>query len=190
MNRSLIGIGAAVLGVILGIFLLMPKVNAVRQVTIDKKASLEVVRQKEARIDSLNNLKTAFANQPEEVDSILRSLPLEPEIPDVLVTIESMTRDAGLTLDAISPSVDKTKQLVSVSLSGESDLPALERFFDLVAKNRRPMSLAQVSMNKGQSGNALIYNLVINFAYITEPTTEASPDASGNAPSSDRTTLE
>lgn len=177
MNRTIIGISAIVLALIVGVFVLRPKIADVRQVTIDKKVSLERVKQKEARLEALNSLSTAFANQPAEVEGIIRSLPTEPEIPDVLVTIEAMTRDSGLSLDALSPSIDKTKQLVSVSLNGTADLAALERFYQAVSENRRPMSMSQVTMTKSQTSNALNYNFVVSFAYITQSSSTASPTA-------------
>jgi Tfp pilus assembly protein PilO len=177
MNRNLIGIIAIVLAVILGFFLLRPKITSVRDVSIQKEVSLRRVKLKESRLEALRTLSGIFSTQAQDVDALLRALPTEPEIPDVLVTIESMTRESGLSLETIAPSVDKTKQVVSLSLDGKADMAALERFFQAVADNRRPISISQVTMTKDQSSNALNYNFIVSFAYIPEVAQADTPAA-------------
>jgi Tfp pilus assembly protein PilO len=176
MNKSLLGIFFIVIAVILGFVMVRPKIADVRDTTLERDVRLKIATAKQQRHDGLQSLTKTFAGNTDKINKYLSTLPQEPEIPEVLVTLEAMARDNSVSVESIAPLSDTKKQTVSVAMSGEADLTSIERFMQAVADNDRPLSVTALSLTKKQEGNSLAYSLNVSFPYIpATPKVAATP---------------
>ncbi len=177
MSRDILGFLFLVLAIVIAILFFTPKVHEVRTVTINKRAKSALVEAREKRVQSLKQVQAAFAQQPDRIKKITTFLPSEPQVPELLVAVEALGKESGVTISAIVPQVSSDESGVFVTLSGEGSLPAVEKLTALIGDNGRPMSVQSVNYLRTQDGKALSFTLVIRSPY-NNPSI-ATADASG-----------
>ncbi len=165
MNRDILGFLYIVLAIVLAILFFSPKVQEVRVVTVNKRAKSELVKAREARVQSLKQIQTVFAQQPDRIKKLAAILPAEAQVPELLVMAESMGKEAGVSLTSIVPQTSTQDKVVFVTLIGEGPLPAIETLSKLLADNGRPMSVNTVSLLRSQDGKSLSFTMVVRAPY-------------------------
>lgn len=166
MGRNIIGVLLLVLSLGFYSLFFLPKVHEVRDISIQKAAAADVKSAKEQRLQALKQLSGTFASQQEKISKYVSTLPQEPEVPEVLVSLEAMVRDANLNLQSLVPQVNKTDRDVAVTVVGSGDLSGLERLFAAIAQNDRPISLKSVTINKVEDENSLAFTLILRVPFI------------------------
>jgi Tfp pilus assembly protein PilO len=167
MNRNALGFLLFILAVALGFGVLLPKINEVRDVTVDMKAKTTIANNKQKRLDDLRQVQTTFSSQKDRVALLLSTLPQEPEVPEIIVSVEAMGRENGLSIESLLPQVNADDEEVTLTLVGEGDLGAVERFMQAIADNNRPMSVTALSLTRKQESNALAVNATVLAPYIS-----------------------
>lgn len=149
------------------ILVLGPKIRHVRALTVEKEAKLRLVANKKTRQLALEELGRRFADQPKRVEALIATLPQEPEVPEILSSIEALTQLNRLTLHSLVPQTDESEHQVNLTIVGEGELGGVESFIRGVGENSRPMSVSSLSLNKG-TATTLSFNLEIAVPYQGE----------------------
>lgn len=165
MNRSVLSIIILLVTFSFVFTILVPKIQSVRDVTIEQRAKVQIAANKKARLQALEQLAGIFSSQSDRVTNLVATLPQDPELPEVLVSVEAMANQSGITLLSLFPQVDAKSEQINLTMVGEGDLGQIEAIMRSIADNSRPMSLSSFSLVKGQ-GNRLSFNAVVSIPYI------------------------
>lgn len=181
MNRDILGFLFVVLAVVIAVLFFVPKVQEVRVISVDKNAKFELTEARRARVEALKQVQAAFAQQSDRIKKISAVLPSEPQIPEVMVSLEAMAREANIALTSVVPQVSTKDKAVFVTMVGQGSLAATEHLSKLIADNGRPMSVRAVSLLKTQDGTAISFTMTIRAPYTdmqtaTPTTTSAEED--------------
>jgi Tfp pilus assembly protein PilO len=178
MNRDILGFLFLVLAIVVGVLFFVPKVQEVHTITTDKKAKTALTDSRKARLTALQQVQTLFAQQPDRIKKLSAVLPAQPQIPEVLVSLEAMAKESNVVLTSIVPQVSTKDQSVFATMVGQGDLASVEKLSLLIADNSRPMSIRAISMSKTQDGKAISFTLTIRAPY-TDANATAAAAASG-----------
>ncbi len=170
MNKNLVGWLLLIFAIAFGAAIVRPKIADVRAITLEKDAKLQLLDNKKQRVQDLTTLSNIFAVNQSRVDALISALPQDPQLPELLVSIEAMANQSGVTIQSIVPQVNQKDQQVSLTLVGQADLGGVESFTQTIADNNRPMSIDSLAMTKNSNaGKSLTFNLVIQVPYIAKP---------------------
>jgi Tfp pilus assembly protein PilO len=172
MNRNIVGFLLFVVAVGMGFGVLWPKIHEVRAITLERNAKHEIAKHKQKRRDDLRRLSGVLSGQQPRVTNLVSSLPKEPEIPEVLVTLETMAQSANVSITSLVPHVDKKKQEVTVTVVGDGDLPSVERIMQSIAENNRPMSITTTTLTRRQDGR-VAFSLTVVLPYVADRSAKA-----------------
>ena len=89
----------------------------------------------------------------------LQELPDESEIPDLLTSISSLARDAGLTVNLFKPTAENFKDFyaeVPVSIAVEGTFHQIATFFDEVGHLPRIVNINQISIKDPKVGESQV----------------------------------
>lgn len=165
MSKGLLGLIMILAALGVGVGLVMPQIGSVHTLSVEADANRQYRDLKEQRLTALTNLKSVFAGQPDQIAKIMTSLPQEPQIPEVLASIEAMAKETGVNFSSITPQNDTHGKRVNVTISGDGDLNTIERFIDALRQNKRPISVTTVNLSR-RDDNRLSYSLGVYFPYI------------------------
>ncbi len=165
-SRNILGTILFVVAIAFGAGVFWPRVQAVRSISVERTAKDQIATAKTKRLSSLQVLRGAFAQQPDRIAKILSSLPPDPQVPELLVTLDAMAKQNSVTLQSIVPQVNTHDQKVTVSIVGEGDLAATEKLVQSIADNDRPLSIDSVSFNRSGTSNRLSFSLSLSAPYI------------------------
>lgn len=166
MSRSFIGYLLILLSLLLTGLVLWPKMQDVRAATVNRDALREVVETKQTRLESLQKLNSTFKSNTERISRLVSALPQEPEVPEVLVALEAMIGQSGVTVTSISPQVHQRDSVVLTTITGTGVMAEIERFASLVAANDRPMSLRTIVMTEQTEGSEIRFTATLEIPYV------------------------
>ncbi len=169
-SRNLLGTVLFVIAIAFGVGVFWRQVEVVRTVSTERSAKIALAAAKTQRLSSLQVLRGAFAQQTARVDKLLTVLPSEPQVPELLVTIEAMGKQNSITLQSLVPQIDARNQKVELTIVGEGDLAGVEKLAQAIADNDRPLSIDSVVLNRGASSSRLSFSIAVSAPYVQTPT--------------------
>ena len=183
MNRTLWSWLILLISIGFALGVLVPKIQSVRTITLDKEAKLQMVTNKQARLAALQELQTLFASQQDRVKNLISTLPQTPEVPEVLVTIEALANQSGVAVQSMLPQINNREHQIDLTLVGDAELTNLEAFMQGISDNARPMSVTAFTAVKNQSNSTrLAYNLVVTLPYTVAAKSTTSSTTEGAQP--------
>jgi hypothetical protein len=176
VNYLLIMIGVSVLAIgaagIVGRGLV---VDIIQQVNI-QNAKTKANNQLDADSGSASQLITNYKNMDSATQTLISdSLPITADQPGFLAMLDSMAKQAGLTLRTYSPAQLVTSNLTSagagipapqnmdVNLGLNGSYTALSKMFGLIEKSARPIRVNSIQVSG--SGNSLSIQLSVTTYY-------------------------
>lgn len=172
MNRNLLGFLLFIIAVGLGVGVVWPQINEVRLITTDRNAKRTVLETKKQRLKDLQTIQATFATDPERINRLITTLPPEPQIQELLVTIENMGQSSGVNISSVVPQVDTRQQKVLLTLVGDGDVFAVEKLIAAIGDNNRPMSVEGITINRAQDVKRVSYSLTVNAPYSEVKSTQ------------------
>ncbi len=175
MNRTILTWLLLIVAIGFGIGVLEPKVQDVRSTNQELQAKTIMVTNRKARIGALQTLQQTFGSQPDRITNLISTLPQDPQIPELLITIESMANQSGIGLQSILPQVNTQQHEVDLTLIGGGELGSVENLVHAVGDNARPMSVSSVTLTKDAGTSThLSFTMVIAAPYGIGPSSKAS----------------
>lgn len=165
MNRSLAGFFSFVIAIVLGVGFVYPKSGAVHALGVEEQAKRAISKNQEAKLAALSQLKKTFSTNSNLVTDLLSVLPQTPQIPETMVSVEAMTKENGIDLRSLTPTIDAPKEQVVLSLTGEGELAAVEGLINDIAANNRPITISSAALVRLSEGNRISVSLSLNFPY-------------------------
>lgn len=165
MNKNTVGFFLFILAIMIGIGAVYPKIQLVRDVSVQKEAELKVVAIKKLRLERLKLLTQTFDIESLKVSKVLSALPNEPAYPEALVSLETIARENGVSIQSLLPQTDTDEQEISITLAGEGGLTGVEAFLDALPKNDRPISVAAVSITK-LNAQLVAFTLTVRLPFV------------------------
>lgn len=165
MNRGVLATIILIATLGFAFMVLVPKVQEVKAINIEKQAKIRVAANKQARLTALEQLNTTFTNEAQRVSTIISTLPNTAEVPELLITVEAMANQSRINLQSIFPQVNEKQQQVSLTLVGEGELSTIEELMRSIGDNNRPMSVSSFSLVKA-SGKNLSFNIVVTAPFV------------------------
>lgn len=166
MSKNSLGFLFFILAIIVGFVFVWPEATDVRTTTATRDAAKTVETEKAKRYEALLEVQRTFASEQGRVDKIISTLPQEPQIPEVLVTIESMATESGASVFTIAPQTDTSKQQVSVTITGEGELTSIENLVKSFTDNNRPISMTSLSIVRATDAKKLNFTMGLSFPFI------------------------
>lgn len=165
MSRDILGILLLILAVVIGVMFLSPQLRDLQAITIDQRAKAQYVAAKQERVQALDQVSKVFAQQKDRVVKLISAIPPKPQIPELLVTVDVMAQESGLSVTSMVPQTNPREKVVFVAVVGEGDIPAVERFAQLAADNNRPMSISALTLQRGADGRRISFTATIRVPY-------------------------
>ncbi len=103
-NRLIILIGAVLLlAILISALLIAPAWSKLKQVGSEIPQIEGKQKQAEANVTNLKKAKEFFDNNQQILDQVNTALPVQPEVPEVLVILDALAKSDGVTLTSFSP---------------------------------------------------------------------------------------
>lgn len=168
----LIGISVVVLGYFYAFSDQIDEYNAATEKEIQLKESFE---QKSTLAANLNNLKEELVLIEESIATLLKQLPTDAQIPNLIQEMYQAATKNGLTMSEVTPQkpVDEgqiQKLPFSISLSGSHE--QLANFAQDIGKMSRIVTLSNLSIKNADSknnGNQFTLSALANTYKATDP---------------------
>ncbi|MDP3731110.1 MAG: type 4a pilus biogenesis protein PilO [bacterium] len=141
--KKLIGAGIAAIGFILFAILVWPLFYAVVEVREQIEIRNTALEQKKTIIDKIAGLKSMVDSRRTEINQLISVLPKEKKMHEVVVNIEDMANQSGVTLrgfqsaELASLEIDKSHKTIQVDLDGSGSYQSILNFIKLLEKNLR-----------------------------------------------------
>lgn len=153
MMRNTVGFLLFLASLLFAFGVLVPKFQELRDITIQKEATLQAVDLQKKRMAGLTTLKGVFAQQANRVATIISILPSDPGYGSALLALEAIVRESGVSVQSYNPQSRPGDKVVVVAIQGEGDLVQIEKFAQALAEHSRPISLGAALLSRQESGN-------------------------------------
>lgn len=124
-------------------FILLPKLEVIRQTQTELTTLRAQVEAKTKELDSLRKLATQGGAVARTLELLAVAAPADPQIPELLIMVEAIASKSGLTLVNATPSVSTSGTKLDLSLKG--GYGSMASFFDLLNRNLRPAKVNNFS---------------------------------------------
>jgi Tfp pilus assembly protein PilO len=199
---AIVGV-AFVLSILIAIFLVRPAWTKLqdlgRQIPVEQQKR-DLAKQD---FDNLESAKKFFDEKTDQVESVNTALPIQPEVPSILLLLEGLAIDSGVQLDGFTPQqlgveggvaeqqgqpagVDSLE--ITANFSGR--YPQLINFLYSLERSLRLVDVKVINVNalKGSSSDPVITGNISFTAYFKtveggpQPSTAAQPGQNGPQP--------
>lgn len=182
VKNSLIISLLVIISIMAGYFLLWPFSNQLKEGNIVFAAKEEELKLKKQKLDDLRTLSENFVKAEEDLRILELSMPKEEQIPEILVQIEAMVGEAGLTIGDVNPKKNEKEKKVEVTLSVGGEYANIINLMGLLQENIRPVSISEINLSKGEkaeenANQSLTFSLIASFPYQGE---EEKEDKNGS----------
>lgn len=102
-SLAIIIVGGLVGALVIGILLIRPSWQGLQEV--NKEVPVEKAKEKQAELDekALNKAKDFFSKNREDVERVTTAVPIEPNVPAILVILETLSKARNVQLASFSP---------------------------------------------------------------------------------------
>jgi len=159
-NTMIIAIVAAVLAIgLIGGLLIRPAWNDLQRLGKEIPKAQQARDLKKQDFENLKKAETFFKENPQTVEQVNTAVPISPEIPSILVMLESLAKQNGVFLTSFSP------QQVGVSPTGKSGSTKSGSSSQAAAAQANPGGTDSVEITANFRGP---YPSLLNFLYNLE----------------------
>lgn len=133
-----------------------------QQVAVEQNKTQQI----ETRLAGLRQLDSeVFVNQKAELDRLNLAVPDTAAMPEAMTQISKMVNDAGLSISALTPTVDQEKSgVLKISVSITGDFIKAKDFFGKLEKNIRPNKVVSLTI-LGQDDNTIVATADLEMPY-------------------------
>lgn len=143
-----------------------PQIAAFSENSLQSRARSVEVSSHQRRIDDLKLIKQQGDVVQSTLDALYLAMPRESQVPEVLVMMESIGANTGVTFTSFNVG-SPTEDEVPVSVSFTGSLSSLSSFINGLSQNVRTANIKSQSMSADPSGN-LSVTMQIGLIYQGE----------------------
>lgn len=164
-------------------FLLKPQVSKVLELKSEAKEKKVVLSNKEKELSELEALKVNAQKTQDEIEEASKKLPLEKDIPSLLVQLEDIAKESNMKFTSINinkeegsqasteEKKDENKKFATLSLEVqvEGSNSALKGYLDKIEKNIRILDIVSISTSsqeKLEEKGGIPYTLNMRTYYV------------------------
>ncbi|OGP61372.1 MAG: hypothetical protein A2V67_02115 [Deltaproteobacteria bacterium RBG_13_61_14] len=131
--------------------------------------------------EDITKVERELALLEKKLSEALTKLPNEAEVEKLLITIDELGRENGLTFSVFKPGKEANKQLyteVPISLKFQGNFYHVLRFFDEVTKLPRIITISDLTMSQVRSGKTSILDVscvATTYMFREESATAEAP---------------
>lgn len=164
-----------------GFFLVRPGIFQIKDLRSELKLKEEELTKIQEFLSKFEVLKKQYEEGEEKREKLYQVLPQKPDIPGILVQLETLASENGLLLEDVNyslpregqeagrPKVTFRKVVINLKVAGK--YKAFEKFLEATQNNLRIMDIsiinlsAQIEKEEGISTISYTYNLTMNMYY-------------------------
>ncbi len=154
-QMMLISVVVVLLIVLFAFFVVMPKMNQIKDLRAQQKSENKELESAKATLDRLKGLKKNSAKIEAEMAGLKLKMPENPQLPSLLIEINTIASEAGIDFITISPGeLSQLEEYAEIPLN----ITITGRFFDLIdflyriRSNVREIKVTSVSIGEGSEG--------------------------------------
>jgi type IV pilus assembly protein PilO len=135
------------------------QINRLNSQLSDLKTEISKIR---AIAADITRVERELALLEKKLSEALTKLPNEAEVEKLLITIDELGRENGLTFSVFKPGTEANKQLyteVPISLKFTGNFYHVLRFFDEITKLPRIITISDLTMSQVRSGKTSILDV-------------------------------
>ncbi|MSU76346.1 hypothetical protein EXS54_02680 [Patescibacteria group bacterium] len=151
----LVGVGGLLAVILVFVFLMRPAWSTLKQLGNEIPKEQQASNLSAADATSLDQAKKFFQDNQQAVETVNTAVPIQPEVPSILVTLESLAKQNGVFLTSFSP-----QQVGVQGQSGQSGAPGSG-----TAQLVNPPGVDSIEVTANFRGP---YNSLMNFLYSLE----------------------
>jgi Tfp pilus assembly protein PilO len=158
------------LGIVLIAFIALvfvkPMALRIREVNASVKAYDQQIKEANDKINALRSLQPQLEDKQSEIDALKVAMPAAQQIPEALVMMESIAKNAGLQITGVEIQPGKANNMVSVNVSGLGRYESLFKFTEVLERNIRPIQVQTLSVGKsGDAGDMVSATVSLGLVY-------------------------
>lgn len=151
---------------LLGYFILIPKVNAYRDSKIAIENAKLQIETLETKAVLLNNLGEKLKEEDDFIKRTQDVLPVEPQVPELLLMIDRLAIENALYINTFSPSIEKDEKpgapgsgtekkktvawkTINLQFDVVGKYPNIKSFIKDLEQNIRPLDITNISISEG-----------------------------------------
>lgn len=147
-------------------FLINPAISQIRSLNIKLSARGEEISQMEAKLATLNSLETQFNQVQDQVKKLGLAAPSNDQIAEILVQLETIASDSGLTLASVQPIKESNQAAVSVNANLQGNYSGLIDFIKASEKNIRPINIKSINLASATEGEGSIVDCSLGLEIL------------------------
>lgn len=155
-------------------YLVIPRyLTDVKKLNLDLAVTQEKINKTQQKISDLQSLKTQFEDKKDLVDALNLAMPKSTQLPETIVSLNSLGIESGLTISSIQPVKTSASNDSNINLTIRGSYDNLKDFLSKLEKNIRPMAVntftiaqANSTDSTGNSSNSLDITLALSVFQI------------------------
>lgn len=154
---------------IVGVFVMVPLLRQASLIGNQYAQKLEVFRAERQKLEDLKVLEENYNKLKEEASLAMTALPTEKEIPEFLVQLQNITKEAGGFLLSLTPSPQEETTAspfkeVNFKVRIYGTFTNLSRFTKNLEKNIRPIEITSIAIAKSsQNPKSNLLDITLNL---------------------------
>ena len=153
----LVSVGGVIAALLIGLFLIRPAWNSLKQLGEEIPQAQQARNLKKQDYQNLQKADKYFKDNSQTVEQVNAAVPISPQIPSILVTLEALAKQNGVFLTSFSP------QQLGVQATGTSGTGAAAA--GGTAQGANPAGVESVEVTANFNGP---YPSLLNFLYNLE----------------------
>ncbi|MDO8513151.1 MAG: type 4a pilus biogenesis protein PilO [bacterium] len=154
MGNKFVPLGIIIIA-ILALVTIKPYAFEVRATNAKIQAFREQTKRTQDKINKLNDLKPTLEEYKTKIDDLRLAMPASQQIPEVLVMVEAIARDTGLTISGLDIQPGSDEGEVGVNMSAVGSYDNLSYFTAKLEKNLRPIRIKSMSLSSSAGDSQL-----------------------------------
>ncbi|NCO44167.1 type 4a pilus biogenesis protein PilO [Candidatus Berkelbacteria bacterium] len=147
-HQTLAVAGATIVSIVLIYFGIMPKMNALKGLTMQAQAKSQEADVLTAQVNDLKKFSTELTQNAVLFNTLKVALPAEPKIDEAFIMINEIAHASGVELSNVQPKSNSAGAGdLQLSLSATGDFESLIRFTQNLRSNQRPTIVKNVSIS-------------------------------------------
>jgi Tfp pilus assembly protein PilO len=164
MGNKFVPLGIVIIGV-LAFVAVRPMSSEVRKTNAKIKANQEQSARTQEKIDKLNELQPKLAVYKEQIKNLKIAMPASQQIPEVLVMVQAIALDAGLSISGFDVQPDSGGGEVGVNMSATGSYDNLSQFTRKLENNLRPIKIKTMNISAAD-GNSQQVSVSVSFGIL------------------------
>lgn len=158
--KKLTGAGLISVGIFLSFVLALPQYQELVSIKEAKDAQQAALDKKQSLLDKLSSLKQQIQQRRIDVDKLNNILPKEKRVQDVVVNVEEISRESGISIKTLKTALiqtglqDSRYKVIQVEVDAVSQYKSMVDFVRSLEKNLRIFDIQGLTVSLDMSANA------------------------------------